>query len=413
MVFDHSYPPMATATLVPFNDGTPIATPAIPLTQQGSLPTTKTHNGAATEDIHQSPALLSIKSQPLNENQIQKLLDQGYTRGLAASLNQMRDVYALRFWIIDNSGSMQKTDGHRMVPTKNREVVKMVECSRWEEISQCVDYHIQLAGLIGAPTRFRFLNNPGANVGPQQFSVAENPERSMYDVQEATKIMRGARPSGCTPLTSHILKIHQEVSQMTPELCRLGKKVVIIIATDGLPTDERGVGGHRQNQEFVESLRCLEGLPVWVVVRLCTDEEDVVGFYNDLDGQLELSLEVLDDFEGEAAEITGENPWLTYALPLHRLREMGYHDRVFDMLDERPLTRTEVRDFCALLFGEQHFDGVPDPSLDWKEFKSYVERMLRRESLQFDPIKRRLKKWISVKRLNRIYGDKGYFSFLK
>ena len=110
------------------------------------------------------------------------------------------------------------------------------------------------------------------------------------------------------------IKIHQEVSQMTPELCRLGKKVVIIIATDGLPTDERGVGGHRQNQEFVESLRCLEGLPVWVVVRLCTDEEDVVGLYNDLDGQLELSLEVLDDFEGEAAEINGENPWLNYAL---------------------------------------------------------------------------------------------------
>lgn len=30
----------------------------------------------------------------------------------------------------------------------------------------------------------------------------------------------------------------------------------------------------------------------------------------------------------------GENPWLDYALPLHRLRETGYHDRVFDMLDE-------------------------------------------------------------------------------
>ena len=196
--------------------------------------------------------------------------------------------------------------------------------------------------------------------------------------------MRKARPAaGCTPLVSHILAIYQEVSQMAPELRRIGKNVVIIIATDGLPTDERGYGGPQHNQEFVDALRLLEGLPVWVIVRLCTDEEEVVDFYNDLDNQLELSLEVLDDFSGEALEVTGENPWLNYALPLHRLREMGYHDRVFDMLDERPLTKTEIRDFCALLFGKENFDGVPDPSLDWKRFMDDMECLLRKEVPQY------------------------------
>jgi hypothetical protein len=295
----------------------------------------------------------------------------------------MREVFALRIWIVDNSGSMQKSDGHRIIPTKDRNIVKMVPCSRWEEIVECVDYHIKMAGLIEAPTRFRLLNNPGANVGPQQFSVAESPGRTLYDVQEASAVIRKTRPGGCTPLMNHILEIHQEVSQMAPELRRLGKKVVIVIATDGLPTDERGYGGPQHNQEFVDSLRLLEGLPVWVVIRLCTDEDEVVEFYNDLDNQLELSLEVLDDFVGEAKEVTGENSWLNYALSLHRLREMGYHDRVFDLLDERPLTKTEVRDFCSLLFGEECFDGVPDPSLDWKGFINDMERLLRKEEPQY------------------------------
>ena len=104
---------------------------------------------------------------------------------------------------------------------------------------------------------------------------------------------------------------------MTPELLQLGRKVVIVIATDGLPSKNKSSSGTREEQEFVEALRLLEGLPVWVVVQLCTNNEKVVDFYNDLDGQLELSMEVLVDFSGEALEVTEENPWLNYALPLH------------------------------------------------------------------------------------------------
>eukprot|EP00957_Ditylum_brightwellii_P002705 208526-Ditylum_brightwellii.AAC.1 len=177
--------------------------------------------------------------------------------------------------------------------------------------------------------------------------------------------MRTVRPGGCTPLAARMDEIRQTISAMAPQLNAEGKRVAIVIATDGLPTDEAGYGSESNKQQFVQSLRNLEGLPVWVVVRLCTDEEPVVDFYNNLDGQLELSIEVLDDFIGEAEEIHGCNSWLNYALPLHRLREMGFHDRIFDLLDERALTRSELRDFCFLLFGEENFDGVPDPSAEW------------------------------------------------
>ena len=46
-------------------------------------------------------------------------------------------------------------------------------------------------------------------------------------------------------------------------------------------------------------------------------------------------MDVLDDLEGEAKEVCGPNPWLNYALPLHRAREWGLHKRVFDLLDEK------------------------------------------------------------------------------
>lgn len=363
---------------------------------------------------HKQDESFLIANDPLSDLQIEDLLKQGFTKGQIMSLQDMKEVFALRFWIIDNSGSMQQPDGHKIISARtgssNAGNLHMLPCSRWEEIVDCVEYHIKLAGIIQAPTRFRLLNNPGANIGPQQFSVADDTKDGInQEVLRATNVMRRTRPGGCTPLTSHILEIHNEISKMAPQLRRLGKKVVIIIATDGLPTDDLGYGGSSHNQEFVDALRLLEGLPVWVVVRLCTDDENVVSFYNNLDGQLELSLEVLDDFTGEAIEVTNENPWLNYCLPIHRLREFGYHHRVFDMLDERLLTKSELRDFFTLIVGKDSCDGWADPLLDWESFSQDIARLLSMESHQYDPVRKRMAPLVSINKLNRIYGRSSCF----
>jgi hypothetical protein len=134
--------------------------------------------------------------------------------------------------------------------------------------------------------------------------------------------MTKIKPGGVTPLTEHIYEIQEQVSAMAEDLREGGKQVAIILATDGLPTNKQGYGGKEVMNEFVSALRSLEGLPVWLVIRLCTDEDDVCEFYNSLDAQLELSLEVLDDFMGEASEVYRMNPWLCYGLPIHRCREL-------------------------------------------------------------------------------------------
>jgi hypothetical protein len=348
---------------------------------------------------------ISLK-EPDNEVQVERLIEQGFSRGLAKSMENSILLFPLRYWIVDNSGSMSASDGNMLAHTAcpaNESCRRFVSCTRWEEIQDCATYHIELAGLLQAPTRFRLLNDPGEHIGPQQFSVAEDPKLMIKDVQEASKVVLSARPSGGTPLTSHMKEIYQEVSGMAPILLTRGQKVCITIATDGMPTNEHGFSGEQAREEFVESLRSFEALPVWIVVRLCTDNENVVHFYNELDSLLELSIEVLDDFWGEAQEVFNYNPWLNYAQPLHRMREMGFHDSIFDMLDERPLTSSELRDFCTSLFGSDQMDGVPDPIHEWDDFVMFIQPIVAKEGLRWNPLSQQAMPWIDMARLDARY----------
>lgn len=360
--------------------------------------------------LAQERSLYSLSSRKISskikENIVKELKDQGFTDGLASALSTNNEAFPLRIWVVDNSGSMQTADGHRIIPSKDKSNIKFSSCTRWTELKQCINYHAQMSAMLEAPTIFRLLNHPGVAVGTQQFSIAQNSNAKvdiLQDVQNAESIMNRSRPGGVTPLISHIIEIQQSVTEMAPKLLKEGKRVAVVLATDGLPTDDYGSYGDLIRDQFVQALRLLEGLPVWVVVRLCTDEEKVVDFYNSLDEQLELSLEVLDDFIGEAQEVYAANPWLNYALPLHRCREMGFHDRVFDMLDERELTKDELRDFCILLFGEMNLDGMPDPEEDWNGFMASIRIAMERESLQWHPIKKTMRPWIDLNMLNRRY----------
>jgi hypothetical protein len=337
------------------------------------------------------------------------LLEQGYTNGLIEALMVNKQAFAQSIWVVDNSGSMQTRDGHRIVQGKSSaSALKFVECSRWAEMQQTVDYHAQMAALLHAPTTFRLLNDPGRVCGPQIFSIAvADPvgnSRIDEELSIAVSTMQNTQPGGVTPLTQHVQAIRQHILSMQPHLQHNGAKVAVVLATDGLPSDSQGYANDSVKREFVSALRSLEGLPVWIVVRLCTDEDDVVQYWNDLDSQLELSLEVLDDFESEAKEVYAVNPWLTYGLPLHRMREMGFHHPLFDLLDERKLSRDEVRSFLRILFGSYE---APDPEENWMGFCSAVERLLVKEKKLWNPVVKKVMPWIDLKQLNRQYGPSG------
>lgn len=84
---------------------------------------------------------------------------------------------------------------------------------------------------------------------------------------------------------------------------------------------------------------------------------------------------------------------------------MGFYHRVFDLIDERPLTAGEIRDFLQILFGEEKFDGIPDPALDWMSFSHEIGRLLQKEENEWNPVLKKKAPLIDMRALNKKYGN--------
>mmetsp|Transcript_6400 Transcript_6400/g.15849 ORF Transcript_6400/g.15849 Transcript_6400/m.15849 type:complete len:470 (+) Transcript_6400:219-1628(+) len=370
------------------------------------------------------------------------LKDLGLPRGLRNTLlDNVQEVSSKRIWIVDNSGSMKMMDGHEILEQsdcnkkrnkqkgniQNNDSEKVLvprasvtnaaadgDTTRWAELQETVACHAQLLSILGAPTDFRLLNPP-SNGGPQKFRVGyynnnniqmlpQIPSifrrRNQSESNRAEKIMSRNEPKGKTPLHKAIVDVRKDVIRMLPQLHADGMKVTIVICTDGCPNDVNGNGG--KNQELEEALESLKGLPVNIVIRLCTDYGEVVDFYNDLDQRMGESsfLDVIDDYEAEAAQVYGQNPWLNYALVLHRMRELGLQGSsgLLDFLDQRPFTGDEIRDFVAMLFGTTS-DLLPDPLCDWENFVGEIDRLQKGEQMHWNPAKMTITPWIDTQLL--------------
>lgn len=221
------------------------------------------------------PVLSEGPDKILSDEETTFLRNQGFTNGLVEFLLRTRKEFPLRMWIVDNSGSMAEADGHRIVVTKYGDL-RFINSTRWEEIKGCVKYHIDIAALLAAHTSFRFLNDPLHVVGLSQIEIAKFPlegERIRQEAEQGKKIMEDVQPDGQTPLVPRIQEIVSRIQSLKSELLSKGRRVAVVIATDGLPTDSQA---NENRTEFIDALKKLVGLPVWLVIRLCTDQADVV-----------------------------------------------------------------------------------------------------------------------------------------
>lgn len=338
---------------------------------------------------HRVPPAFSLE-------EVQYLKSQGFSMGMIRALHTQRHSFPLRVWILDNSSAMAIRDAHLL---RGGGHSQMDHVTRWEELRDGVAFHADLAARFLLPTRFALLNAPLSGQ-PQYFSLAQTPGNLAQEQHILHSVLSNVVPNGPSPLTAQLQILHSYILSLTPELRSNRQTVPIIITTQGLPTNNAGESSMAVVQEFVQCLKSLQTLPVSLVLRLCTDDEKAMDFYNSLDAKIE--LDVLDDFYGEALEAYLRNPWLTYSLSLHRYREMGFRVPVLDVLDERSLTITELRDLCYFLFDDAI---LPDPAVNWHAFLQTLVGCLQREPSQWNPVKKSMGPWIDIAHLNQVYSS--------
>lgn len=87
---------------------------------------------------------------------------------------------------------------------------------------------------------------------------------------------------------------------------------------------------------------------------------------------------------------------------------MGYHHRVFDLLDEGSLNHDQLRSFVQLLFGRD----FSDPLTHWKEFITQIEEMNESVGKEWNCRTEKLSYWFDTKELIKTFGPKrGFFGF--
>ena len=318
--------PMAEAYYAPLTPGT--FTAEVP-----AFPVVHTQQQQPQPQYQQPPnGPPPAASAPFNEPALRQYLSQhlwplGLQNVLIASLAQT----PVRFFIVDDSGSMNLDDGQRVI--RGPHGARLVKCSRWHELTEAMKFHCELAHVASAPTEFRLLNGAAPlKIGASAFDDATN-------IGRLTAIFNGSGPDGQTPLCRHVTEVCQQLQHLAPLLSAGGKKATVVIATDGEASDG----------DISIAMRPLHLLPCQVTIRLCTNDDNVTSYWENVDKNLELRLDIIDDLVGEAKEVTQYNGWLTYAEPLQRVREFGVHIKEFDLIDEKKLSADNMRNFLAIL----------------------------------------------------------------
>lgn len=330
-----------------------------------------------------SQAVIRNFKRRVAEEETRRLLHgvHGWPQGLVSTFIKGCKKIPIRFFVVDDSGSMSTNDGKRIV--HSGQISKIISCTRWAELSDSLKFHATLAETAQVPTEFRLLNGADPVMVGLGDDMGEGLKFAMEVFDEA--------PAGQTPLCEHISCVIAAIRSLEADLRANNQKAAVIIATDGESTDG----------SVADAMRPLQHLPVVVIIRLCTDSAKIVSYWDEIDKELELEMDVLDDLVAESKSVAETNGWITYGDALHKLREFGSPLKEMDHIDEGPLGSEEMLRLIDNIFNT---GPIPHPELDFAGFRDGVRRAVDQEAKIFDPITGTARPWINLDHLCRRFG---------
>ncbi|CAF1280549.1 unnamed protein product [Adineta ricciae] len=249
----------------------------------------------------------SVSTSDERLRKFQYLVDRYEINRTFATRLRALDGYEIVF-IVDDSGSMNTPLGDASNPYEQTP-------RRWDELRQTVSIVVDIASVFDPD-------------GVDVFFLNREPLRHVKSSEELVPIF-AIPPTGPTPIVRILRYVLREKQLEIQE-----RKLLILIATDGVPTNEHG---QQDIKSFEYALRYdrkpVQRVPVTIIA--CTDDNDCIGYLNDWDKKIP-NLDVADDYRSEKKEILkaqGKDFPFSFGDYVVKVL-MGGIDEWFDTLDE-------------------------------------------------------------------------------
>ena len=186
--------------------------------------------------------------------------------------------------IFDDSSSMTSTLDES--PLNDVFRFGVLKATRWDELQYFANISIEIAN---------FFNDNESSHGTDVYFLNKPPVKSITNVDQFMNHLRMLKPNGYTPLNKIFNVVLNDNISLLKE-----RKLLIIILTDGEPSDDQG---ESDLKGFKKSLLTRSPINrIFVNMIVCTDDKDSVSYLNRMDREI-FNLDVIDDYNSEKKEV--------------------------------------------------------------------------------------------------------------
>lgn len=253
------------------------------------------------------------------ENLKGKMQGLGYTKEMIEFIIDELSVCKHRFYIGDDSGSMGIADG------KYFNGILYSQCTRFEEMLEGLSESFSICSRAGINSEFISLNNGKITIKSGGNDNLEQDDRTFKSTFYT--------PNGGTPLRKTLSDLLDNIKRLPKD-----ERKKLVLYSDGESSDG----------DITNIIKEIQSYNTSITIRLCTDESQIIQYWEKIDKQLEIRLDIIESYTEEKTAVIKINKDLRYTNHIHRLRQFGIISNDFDRMDETKLTESQINKINAL-----------------------------------------------------------------